>query len=241
MNELSILVPCPSNIDSLPGFIDVLSQYLMTNPADAEVIIITNENEKSIISVADYIQKKYPWLKLRLLQKKGESNPYGALIRFGLAYSLSRYAVIVSPYGEDDISIINEMLGLIRKGAQVVQASRYSSPDDWSTVPVRFRIYQYVYRFLTKLMTGLNISDSTYGFKMFDRVFIQSLGLMQNGYSICPEITLKALLAGGKVTYISSRFKTIPFNKGFRLYKEGAGYAWLLIRSFLHRIGIFWF
>ena len=241
MNELSILVPCPSSVDIPLGFMDVLSKYLMGNPADVEIIIVTNENAGSLTSIADYIRTKHPWLKLRLLQKKGESNPYGALVRFGLAHSSSRYAVLVSPYGEDDISIINKMLGVIRKGAQVVQVNRYSTPEDWKTVQLRFRIYQYAYRFLTKLMIGLKISDSTYGFKMFDRVFIQSLGLMQNGYSICPEITLKALLAGGKVEYISSRFKTTPFNKGFRLYKEGTGYAWLLVRGFFHRIGIFWF
>jgi len=243
MNELSILVPCPSSVDILLDFMDVLSKYLMGNPADVEVIIVTNENTDSIISIADYIQKKHPWLKFRLLQKKGESNPIGALVRFGLAHSSSRYAVLVSPYGEDDISIINKMLDVMRKGTQVVQVNRYSSPEDWKTVQIRFRIYQYVYRFLTKLMIGFKISDSTYGFKMFDRVFIQSLGLTQNSRSISTEITLKGLLAGGKIEYLSSGMKEGQVVDGkFKLYKDGPGYLWLLIRGFFHRTKtIFWF
>ncbi len=242
MNELSILVPCTSSVDSLPDFMDDLSKYLMGNPADVEIIVVANENEDSIISIADYIQKKYPWLKFRLLMKKGGSNPYGALVRFGLAYSSSRYAVLVSPYGEDDISIINKMLGVMRKGAQVVQVNRYSSPEDSKTVQWKFRIYQHAYRLFTRWLLGLKVSDSTYGFKMFDRIFIQALGLAQNTRAISPEITIKALLAGGRIEHLSSGMKEGQIGGKFKLHKDGPGYLWLLIRGFFHRTKtILWF
>lgn len=242
MNELSILVPCPSSVDSLRGFVDVLSQYLMGNPGDVEVIIVTNESEGSVLSVVDYIQKKYPWLKFRLLQKKGDNNPYGALVRFGLAYSTSRYAVLVSPYGVDDISIINKMLSIIRKGVQVVQATRYSNPKHSKTVQWKFRMYQDVYRLLTRVLLGLKVSDSTYGFKMFDRIFIQSLGLTQNSRAISPEITLKGLLSGGKIEYVSAGIKEGQIGAKFKLEKDGPGYLWLLVRGFLHKTNsILWF
>lgn len=242
MNELSILVPCLSSIDIIPGFMDKLSTYLMGNPADVEVIITTNENAGSLISIADYVKKKYPWLKFRLLQKNGESNGYGALVRFGLAYSTGRYAVLVSPYGEDDISIINKMLDMIRKGAQVVQATRYSDPDNSKTVSLKFRAYNHIYRLLTKYLVGLKISDSTYGFKMFDRIFMQALGLTQNGRAVSPEIILKAVLAEGKVEYLPSAIGTEKIGNKFKLHKDGPGYFWLLIRGFAHRTNtVIWF
>jgi hypothetical protein len=210
MNELSIVIPCVSSVDMLPRFIDELAIYLMSNPSDIDIIVVVNEKAGSIRGVTDYVRKKYPWLKFEMLQRVGNPRNYGALARFGIAYSTSRYAVFVSPYGEDDISLIAPMLNMIRKGVQVVQATRYSSVEDSRKVQPSFRIYQYIYRFLTKLLLGFKISDSTYGFKMFDRVFIQALGLSQNGYSICPEITLKSLLAGGEVKYISSPIKSPP-------------------------------
>lgn len=242
MNELSILVPCPSSVDILPNFMDILSKYLMGNPADVEIIVVTNEDAGAIISIADYIQKKYPWLKFRLLQKKGGTNPYGALVRFGLAHSSSRYAVLVSPYGEDDISIINKMLGMIRKGIQVVQVTRYSLPEDSGTVQSKFRLYQRIYRLLAKWLLGLKSSDFTYGFKMFDRVFIQALGLTQNTRAISPEITIKALLAGGSIEYLPSGVRPAQIGGKFKLHKDGPGYLWLLIRGFFHRTKtILWF
>jgi hypothetical protein len=133
------------------------------------------------------------------------------------------------------------MLTKIRLGAQVVQATRYTRKGLTLKVPFRFRLYQDIYRFLTRVLLGFRISDSTYGFKMFDRIFIQAIGLNQNGHSICPEITIKALLAGGRVEYITSTNKSIPINRDFKLYQEGLGYFYLLSRGLVHRLGILWF
>ncbi|MBM3252378.1 MAG: glycosyltransferase [Candidatus Omnitrophica bacterium] len=241
MNELSIIIPCTSVIDLLPKFINELARYLMENPSDIDVIVVVNPNANNPESVLEYTRERYPWLKLTLLQRTGKKVSFGALVRFGLAHSGSRYAVILSPYGEDDLSIITKMLNTIRQGAQVVQATRYKRSEDSKKIPLRFRVYQRIYRTIIYLLLGFNITDSTYGFKMFDRIFIQTLGLTQNGYSICPEITLKAILAGGKVEYVSSTVNISRFNKDFRLYREGLGYLWLLIRGMFHRLGILWF
>ncbi len=242
MNELSILVPCLTTVGILPSFLDTLSRYLMENPGDVEIIVVCNENSGSGTSVAGYIQKKYPWLKFRMLQKNGDSNGWGSLIRFGLAYSTSHYAVIVSPYGEDEIGIIKEMLQIMRKGAQVVQVTRFSLPEDTETVQGKFRIYQRMYRLLAKFLLGLDSSDFTYGFKMFDRIFIQSVGLTQNTRAISPEITVKGLLAGGRIEYVPSGVKPAIIGGKFKLHKDGLGYIWMLVRGFFHRNrAILWF
>ena len=242
MNELSIIEICHSRVDVLPNFIDSLSKYLMGNPGDIEIIIVTNENHNSLTSVSNFVKECYPWLKFRMLQKNGTSNPIGAMIRFGLAFSTSKYVVLISPYGEDDISIINNMLTLMRKGSQLVQVSRYSNQQDSGTVKVVFRFYQAVYQKLAWLFLGLTSSDFTYGFKMFDRVFVQSVGLTQNTYAISPEVTIKTLLARGKIDYLPSAVMPSLIGGNFKLYKDGPGYLWLLVRGLLHRIGLInWF
>ena len=55
MNELSIIVICHSRVDVLPNFIDSLSKYLMGNPGDIEIIIVTNENHNSLTSVSNFV------------------------------------------------------------------------------------------------------------------------------------------------------------------------------------------
>lgn len=241
MNELSVIIPCVSTIETLPQCIDGLARYLMENPSDIDLIVATNPSADTPERILEYVHTKYPWLKLTLLQRSGKNVSFGALTRFGVAHSGSRYAVIVSPYGEDDLSIIPEMLSKIRQGAQVVQSTRYTKLNDVRRVSLKFRLYQSIYRMLTRILLGYDVTDSTYGFKMFDRAFVQTIGLTQNGYSICPEITLKGLLAGGKVEYVPTTVNLSPFNKDFKLYREGLGYLWILFRGTAHRFGILWF
>ena len=240
MNELSIIIPCISSIDLLQDFMDELAVYLMANPSDVDVIVVANENVQHTGRLVHHVRTKYPWLKFEIVLRKGGVRKFGALARFGIACSMSRYAVLVSPHGEDDISLINPMLSTIRKGYQVIQVNRYARDVDIKRIALRARVYQVVYRALTKALLGYKISDSTYHFKMFDRVFIQAIGLNQNGYAICPEITLKTLLARGRVEYISSATKSV-INKDFKLRREGLGYLWLLVRGAFHRIGVHWF
>lgn len=241
MNELSIIIPCLHSTQILPLLIDELSSYLRANPGDVDIIVVTNDKSPDSDKLVDYVKKKYPWLKFEMLQIAGQARSFGALVRFGCAYSTSSYAVILSAYGEDDIGMISKMLVQIRKGAQVVQATRTDPLNLKGQVLLKFRIYQAVYRFLIRVLLGFKVSDSTYGFKMFDRVFIQSFGLSQNGFSISPEITLKTLLAGGKVEYITANVKSKPLNEDFKLYREGIQYLWLPLRGSFHRIGLLWF
>lgn len=241
MNELSVIIPCTQSVKTIPQFIDRLAVHLMANPGDTDIIVVANEKAGPVLPVMSYVKQRYPWLRFEVLQRKGGIRSYGALVRFGLAYSSSSYAVLVSPHGNDDIRLIPAMLSEMRKGRQLAQAVRYSGKTPGKNIPLRFRVYQSVFRRLTWCALGYRLNDSTYGFKMFDRVFIQSLGLNQNGYSLSPEITFKSLLAGGKVAYLSSTSQTAPINSDFRLYSEGIGYLWLLYRGLMHRLGVLWF
>ena len=241
MNELSIIIPCLSSIDGLSQLIDHLAVFLMSSPSDIDIIIVANEKVSSVSHIAHHVKRKYPWMKFEMLQIKGGNRHFGALVRFGVAYSNSRYILLVSPKGENDLSIIPKMLNKIRLGAQLIQVSRYIPSQEGKNIPMKFRLYQQIYRFLARFFLGFSISDSTYGFKMFDRIFVQSMGLTQNGYSISPEITFKTLLARGRVEYIASDIQSAPINKDFKLHEEGIKYLWLLFRGFGHRIGILWF
>jgi hypothetical protein len=133
------------------------------------------------------------------------------------------------------------MLPQMRQGAQLAQATRYLDPSDTRQVKFLFRLYQALYRFSIRALLGLKVSDSTYGFKMFDRVFILSLGINRNGFSLCPEITVKSLLAGGKVVYVPSAVQRVPGASPFQLRREGIGYFLVVARAFLHRLGLLWF
>lgn len=240
MNDLSIVVPCTQSTAELPKFLDELAAYLMANPSDTDVIIVANRGDAHLDAVASFMRERYPWVQYTILERIGVARRYGALARFGIAFSTSRYIALVSPYGEDDLSALPMMIAALRKGVQVAQATRYARPEDARTLSWQFRAYQAIYRVLVRLLLGHAVTDSTYGYKMFDRVYLLALGLTQNGYALCPEITLKGLLGGGRIAYVPTAPKPVRVSD-FRLLRDGPAYVWVLVRGLGHRVGIPWF
>lgn len=240
MNELSLVIPVVGTADVIPLCVEALAVFLMTNPSDTDVVIVANGDGKRLAAIARRVRERYPWLQFYLLERVGTARRFGALARFGIAYSTSRYVALVAPTGADDFAALPKMLAALRGGAQIAQATRYASAADAAGIPLVFRWYQWVYRTLVRILLGHVVTDSTYGFKMFDRVYVQALGLAQNGYALCPEITLKGLLGGGRVAYVSAAAKPVSVRE-FRLLHDGPAYAWLLVRGLAHRCGIPWF
>lgn len=240
MNELSIVVPATGSADRIRACIDALAGFLMANPSDTDVIVVANDDAELLDALVREIHSAYPWLQFHLLERIGAARRFGALARFGIAFSTSRFVAMVSPSGEDDLTALPKMLAALRSGAQIAQATRYGAPHDAAQVSPRFRVYQRIYRTCIRMLLGHTVTDSTYGYKMFDRVYVQALGLTQNGYALCPEITMKGLLGGGRVEYVHAAPRSV-LGSDFRLLRDGPAYAWILFRGLAHRNGVPWF
>ena len=60
MNELSIILPCEKNFFPI-SYIDNLTNFLMVNPSDVDLIIIMNENNDQFYEIKEYVKIKYQW------------------------------------------------------------------------------------------------------------------------------------------------------------------------------------
>jgi hypothetical protein len=162
------------------------------------------------------------------------------MLRYGMAFAQGRYCALVSCDGQDPVELIPVFLRHLRAGKHLVQCSRYLRDSDSASLPLQFRLYQKVYRTMTRLVLGIRVADSTYGFRAFDRIFIQALGLSANSFSICPEMTFKVTLCGGSIEYVPG--KQSGLHEGgqvkFKLPHEILGYAYVLVRAGLHRAKI---
>ncbi|MCX6623768.1 MAG: glycosyltransferase family 2 protein, partial [Acidobacteria bacterium] len=209
---------------------------------DVETVISDDASEDQTLAVAVELQQAYPDLRIRILHRYKPRRGYGAVVRYGLAHATGRFAAVVAANGQNPIELLPGMLRLAREGAHLVQCSRYGRAEDERTVPLVYRCYQGIYRVVVRVFVGRSLPDSTYGFKLFDRVLAFALGLSSNKFSLSPEITFKILLAGGNVQFVHGsrppRFKGGP---GFVLLRDAPGYLRVLLRAALHRIGILWF
>jgi glycosyltransferase involved in cell wall biosynthesis len=244
MKELSFIMPCRNDAAVLMNTLATLNDVVVQNLLSVETLIVDDESIDETVAVAIEAAHNFPALMIRVLTRKRLRPGYGGVLRYGLAFAVGRFAALVSSDGHDPVELIPEFLKHLRASAHLVQCSRYVREGDASSVPLRFRVYQALYRVATRVLVGSQAADTTYGFRAFDRVFVQALGLSAGRFNVCPEMTFKVMLCGGKVVYIPGRPRA--YSEGgqskFKLSSEIFGYAYVLVRAGLHRAGIVhWF
>jgi glycosyltransferase involved in cell wall biosynthesis len=240
--ELSILIPCLNEADNLPLLIERLEKVTISTDLDVETIILDDASVDDTIEVARTLQATRGALNIRIIHRFEPRRGYGSLIRYGLACAAGRYCLLVAADGAHPIEMLPEYLAQARRGAQLVQCSRFERREDVMDIPPRFRRYQAAFRLLARLLLGWDMRDPTCSFKLVDRTYLLAIGIGQNGLAVVPEIAFKVRLSGGKIVFVpgSQSFRPRGISE-FRLLREAMSYAYVLVRAWLHRFGLAWF
>jgi glycosyltransferase involved in cell wall biosynthesis len=244
--ETSIIVPTLDDARTLEATVQRLNRIVAATGAAAEVIVVDAGSRDGTLALAAQLSDRYPLLHMRVLvQDRGQAG-FGSLLRLGVAYASGRFCVLVIPDAGDPLEIMPKMIGELRKGAHLVLCSRYDERGQIrgdSATPLRFRLYQRIYRRAIRAALGYDIPDSTYGFRAFHRTFVTALGLSARRFAVCPEITFKVMLAGGEVARVpgAQDAPMVRSQSKFSLPRELWGYAFTLGRASLHRAGLRWF
>jgi len=207
------------------------------------VLVIDDASEDDTVDVAVALAHQYPNLHLRVFTRSLARPTFGGLIRYGLAHASGRYGAIVSADGSDPVELMPEMLKRLRAGATMAVCSRYIRPEDARAVGLRYRAYQRLYRTAVKALLGKTVTDSTYGFRAFNRLHVLELGTSSNRFNIFPEMTFKVLESGGTIEYLAGSPQPVGVggSEKFKLPYEVLGYGHVLLRATLHRLGLRWF
>lgn len=242
MPELSVLIPCLNEAERLPPLIERLEKLFISADLDIETIILDDASTDGTLGVARELRAAHPALNVRIIHRFEPRRGYGALIRYGLACATGRYCLLVAADGAHPIETLPDYLMHARKGAQLVQCSRYERAEDQADIPSRFRCYQGAYRWLVRMLLGWDVRDPTCSFKLVDRIYLLAIGIRHNGTAVVPEITFKVRLSGGKIVFVpgSQSFRERGISQ-FRFLREALSYAYVLLRAWLHRLGVSWF
>lgn len=241
--ETSVIIPTLDDAPTIARTLENLNTALAAAGAPAEVLIVDAGSRDGTLELAADLADKYPLLHTRLLVQDRSQSGFGSVLRLGIAYAEGRYCVVLMPDARDPLDLIPKMLTDLRKGAHLVLCSRFDEGPQNPGVPKRFALYQSLYRRAIRILLGVDIPDSTYGFRAFNRTFVQALGISGQRMSVCPEMTFKVLLAGGKTVRIPGvpSAPMVREHTKFRLDHELAGYIFTLFRASLHRVGVRWF
>ncbi len=243
MPEVSLLIPCLNEAENLPGLLERVERVCLDADLDVETIILDDASEDETLKVAQALRAKRKPLNIRVVHRFKPRRGLGTLVRYGLAHATGRYALLMTADGAHPIEDLPKYVAEARKGAQLVQCSRYERPEDGEAIPSKFKDYSSVYKGLAGALLDWDMRDPTCSFKLMDRTFMLAVGVRANNLSLIPEITFKTHLAGGTVVVVPGRqaFRERGISQ-FNFLREASSYGYVLLRAWLHKAGaLSWF
>lgn len=241
--ELTIIVPCLDEEDNVQITLEaLLGRMRAAGLTDYEILVCDDASSDQTFQRSVEYAASHDEVPIRTERRRQPRRGYGAIVRHGIAHGRGTFCVPVSGDGVDPVDLIPEMLAKARAGADLVQCSRYHQREHARSIPFSYKFLQFWWRLLIRLVTGQQLPDSTYAFKMFRRVDVLSRGITANGFSIGPELFFKTLLAEGKIDYVFSGQSVRRHGKSkFFFRRELFGFSYVLGRVALHRLGVLWF
>jgi len=242
--DLTVVIPCLNEEENIGGILDQVHQALCQQTFTCEIIVIDDMSEdRTFAEACAWVEGHRGDCRASVIQRPLRRRGYGAVVRYGVAHGTGQYCIFVSADAVDPIHLIPKLYEKMEQGHVLAQCSRYLAVGDNSTIPFKYKFFQFFFRIGVRIALGERIPDSTYAFKMFQRREMLGVGLSQNRFSVSPEITFKSILRGGTVAYVPGAQGTRERGHSkFIFRKEGIGFGYCLVRAFLHRYNlIYWF
>ncbi|SKA48790.1 glycosyltransferase [Enterovibrio nigricans] len=228
--DLTIVIPCLNEAENIVGILDSVRDTVTGHPFTTEIVVVDDVSDDDTYNLATkWAKDNEDTISARVIQRTLRRRGYGAVVRYGAAHGVGKYCIFVSADMVDPLHLIPDLYSAMEEGATLAQCSRSMNAGDDSTIPFKYKFFQFFFRRGVRVAIGHYIPDSTYAFKMFRRRETLGVGLSQNRFSISPEITFKSILMGGEVKYIPGAQGTHAYGVSkFVFHKEGIGYSYWL-------------
>lgn len=189
MNPTLVIVPTYNERANLPP----LAARLLALPVKVDMLVVDDNSPDGTGRIADELAAKHP--EIHVLHRQ-EKNGLGRAYCDGFAWALAKnYEFVFEMDG--DFSHSPEDLPAFLKAAEsadLVLGSRYRNGIRVINWPLSRLMLSMTAGLYVRLVTGMQISDPTGGFKCFRRRALQAIDLAtvrSNGYSFQIELTHK--------------------------------------------------
>lgn len=233
--DLSVIIPVYSQEKNLNLIMNELNNVAIIKGISMEVLIAnaTNFPIEEFINLENF-QNLHP-IVLNFKQKPR----LGQLIRICTSYSEGDFILTLTGEGVNNRELIEKLYEKLISGSKLIVVER----DLQNSKDLIFKIYQKLYRFILKIILNQKISDSTNGFRAFDRKFFLALGVNRPGLAFFTEMSIKYCEIGGRIDYVQlkkvrdeseSRLVNLELPEKFNFFKEFGGYLFV-ISSLIYR------
>jgi len=192
--ELTILMPCLNEADTLGRCIDKARAFLERAGVDGEVLVADNGSSDGSPAIA-----AARGARVVPVAERG----YGAALRGGIAAARGRYVVMGDADDSYDFSDLGGFLDALRGGADLVMGNRFRGGIRPGAMPVLHqRLGNPVLSFIGRLFFKIPVRDFHCGLRGFRTDAIRALELRTAGMEFASEMVVRAALERLKVVEV---------------------------------------
>ena len=195
--ELTILMPCLNEAETLGVCIRKAKQFLSENKIDGEILISDNGSTDNSIEIAQIEQAEVVHV-----QEKGYGN---ALMR-GIQAANGKYIIMGDADDSYDFSVLSPFVEKLREGFDLVMGNRFKGGVMPGAMPFVHRyLGNPVLSFIGRLFFNSAIGDFHCGLRGFNTKKIHHLDLVSPGMEFASEMVVKSTIAKLKITEVPTK------------------------------------
>jgi glycosyltransferase involved in cell wall biosynthesis len=197
--ELSIVMPCLNEAETLAICITKAKHFLDNNQVDGEIIIADNGSTDGSQEIAKNLNAKVIPVK-----EKG----YGSALKGGIEAALGTYIIMADADDSYDFEALLPFLKELRAGNDLVMGNRFKGGVEKGAMPF---LHKYlgnpVLSFLGRLFYKINIGDFHCGLRGFSKEAFYKMDLKTTGMEFASEMIVKSKLNNLSITEVPTTLK----------------------------------
>jgi glycosyltransferase involved in cell wall biosynthesis len=190
-----------------------IAAVLETVPARTAIVAVDDGSTDESAKILKRLQAQMPLL---VVANHVKNSGYGEANRTGFNLAVSEgfdYALVMDADGTQDPRFILDFFAAMKKGADVIKATRYSRGSRVEGVDWRRRLISFIGNTLARVLVPLPISDYTNGFRALNSHVLRQLTTRETGFSMLIEEVSQA-------RRLRASFAEVPYTLTVRAKKE---------------------
>ena len=197
--ELTILMPCLNEAETIAICIKKALNFLKTSGVDGEVLISDNGSTDDSVKIAESMGARVVHAPI-----KG----YGGALITGCKEALGKYVIMGDADDSYDFEHLMPFVEKLREGSDLVMGNRFEGGIEDGAMPWSHRyIGNPVLSFIGRLFFKSKIRDFHCGLRGYNRDSILKLELHTTGMEYASEMVVKSELARYKISEVPTTLK----------------------------------
>ena len=189
--QLSIVMPCLNEVETLAVCINKAKHFLITNSIDGEIIIADNGSVDGSQEIAERAGARVVHI---------ESKGYGSALIGGIEAAQEEFIIIGDADDSYDFSNLQDFVNALDEGYDLVMGNRFQGGIMPGAMPFLHRyLGNPVLSWLARLFFRSDVRDFHCGLRGFRKEAILSLNLQTTGMEFASEMIVKATMKGLKI------------------------------------------